>query len=119
MPVRRAREGYPVTRWSALNSLGTNTAEFREGLRKGIPGLRPVPEGTPFEALCGRVDPNLASLPASLGEFDSRNSRFIYHGLHEIEDALAAARERWGAARIGIAMGSSTARACCESSVLR
>lgn len=109
MAGKRARVGYPVTRWSAINSLGTNTAAFRAGLRSGIPGLHPVPDGTPFEALCGRVDPKLASLPTSLGEFDSRNSRFIYHGLNEIADSLDRARERWGPARIGICMGSSTA----------
>jgi 3-oxoacyl-[acyl-carrier-protein] synthase-1 len=55
------------------------------------------------------VDSRLATLPESIGEYDSRNSRFIYHALLELEDALAMARERWGAARIGICAGSSTA----------
>ena len=72
-------------------------------------GVITLPEGTPFEGLCGAVDPTLEPLPNSIGEFDSRNSRFIYHALLEIEDALASARERWGQARIGICAGSSTA----------
>lgn len=78
-------------------------------MRSGVPAFSSVPEGTPFEALCGAVDSRLATLPESIGEYDSRNSRFIYHALLELEDALAMARERWGAARIGICAGSSTA----------
>lgn len=103
------RQGYPVTSWSAINSLGSTTEAFRAGLRSGAPAFSPVPEGTPFEALCGLVDSSLAPLPASIGEYDSRNSRFIYHAVLELEDALASARERWGPARIGICAGSSTA----------
>lgn len=104
-----ARKGYPVTSWSAINALGATTEAFRTGLRSGVPAFTPVPEGTPFDAVCGAVDPALAPLPTSIGEYDSRNSRFIYHALRELEDALAHARERWGVARIGISAGSSTA----------
>ena len=106
---RKTRQGYPVTSWAAINSLGSTTDAFRNGLRSGVPAFSSVPEGTPFEALCGAVDSRLATLPESIGEYDSRNSRFIYHALLELEDALAMARERWGAARIGICAGSSTA----------
>ena len=104
-----ARRGYPVTSWSVINSLGSSTEAVRTGLRRGLPALSPVPEGTPFDAVCGAVDPNLASLPDSIGEFDSRNSRFIYHALAELDSAITAVRARWGAARIGICVGSSTA----------
>lgn len=104
-----ARRGYPVTSWSAINSLGSTTREVREGLRSGLPAFSPVPGGTPFDAICGSVDPNLASLPDSIGEFDSRNSRFVYRALEELGAAITAAHARWGASRIGICVGSSTA----------
>jgi 3-oxoacyl-[acyl-carrier-protein] synthase I len=104
-----ARPGYPATSWSAINSLGSTTAAFRAGLRRGAPAFSAMPAGTPFEGICGAVDPNLPSLPEAVGEFDSRNSRFIYHALAELEGALSAARARWGNARIGICAGSSTA----------
>jgi len=102
-------QGYPVTSWSAINALGSSTKDFIEGLRRGQPAFSPVPSETPFEALCGAVDANLGPLPKALAEYDSRNSRFVYHGLLELEEPLAKARERWGAARIGICAGSSTA----------
>ncbi len=104
-----ARKGYPVTSWSAINSLGSTTEAVIAGLRRGLPALSPAPEGTPFDTICGAVDASLASLPDSIGEFDSRNSRFIYHALGELDAAITAARARWGAARIGICVGSSTA----------
>ncbi len=104
-----ARKGYPVTSWSAINSLGSTTEAVVAGLRRGLPALSPAPEGTPFDTICGAVDASLASLPDSIGEFDSRNSRFIYHALGELDAAITAARARWGAARIGICVGSSTA----------
>lgn len=106
---RRARKGYPVTSWSVINSLGSTTEEVRAGLRRGVPALSPVPEGTPFDGICGAVDATLASLPDSIDEFDSRNSRFVYHALGELEASITAARSRWGASRIGICVGSSTA----------
>ncbi len=106
---RRARKGYPVTSWSIINSLGSTTEEVRAGLRRGLPALSPVPAGTPFDAICGSVDAKLASLPEAIDGFDSRNNRFVYHALGELEEAITAAHSRWGASRIGICVGSSTA----------
>ncbi len=103
------RGGYPVTAWSTVNGLGASTAEVVAGLHSGVPSLSPPPEGTPFETVCGVVDADLAALPDSLARFDSRNNRFVQRSLGEIAPALAAARERWGAERVGICVGSSTA----------
>ena len=44
-----------------------------------------------------------------MARLDSRNNRFIQQALVEIEPALGAARARWGAERVGICVGSSTA----------
>jgi 3-oxoacyl-[acyl-carrier-protein] synthase-1 len=103
------RGGYPVTAWSTVNGLGASTAEVIAGLHRGLPSLSPAPEGTPFETVCGVVDADLAALPDSLARLDSRNNRFVQHSLGEIASPLAAARDRWGAERVGICVGSSTA----------
>jgi len=100
---------YPVTAWSAVTGLGRSTAEVMAELRLGRPALSEPPPGTPFATLCGRVDASLPALPTALGEIDSRNNRFVQHALSELAEPLAAARERWGPARIGICVGSSTA----------
>ncbi len=105
----RARRGYPVTAWSTVNSLGTSTEQVMSALRNGWASLTPPPSETPFETVCGVVDTDLPALSKGLERLDSRNNRFIQQALTEIEPALAAARERWGAARVGICVGSSTA----------
>lgn len=78
-------------------------------LRNGQVSLSPPPSGTPFETVCGVVDADLAALPETLKQFDSRNNRFVQRALSEIDASLDAARDRWGAQRIGICVGSSTA----------
>ena len=104
-----ARRGHPVTAWSAVNSLGRCTAEVLAGLRRGRPSLSPPPTGTPFTTVCGAVAEDMPPLPDSLRELDSRNNRFVQQALAEMKDALAAACERWGPARLGICVGTSTA----------
>lgn len=106
---RSVRRGYPITAFSAVNALGTNTREVMEGLRRGEPVLSPPPEGTPLATVCGRVPRPLPALPDALAEYDSWNSRLVQQALAGIREELAAARERWGAGRVGIAVGSSTA----------
>ncbi len=101
--------GHPVTAWAMLNALGATTGEVLEALHAGRSGLSPAPADTPFETVCGAVLGELPALPEGLAELDFKNNRMIYAALHEMEGALAAARERWGARRIGIAVGSSTA----------
>lgn len=104
-----SRRGHPITAYSAINALGASTGEVMAGLRRGVAALTPAPEGTPVETVCGAVPRPLPALPEALAEFDSWNNRMAQHALAEIAPAVAAARERWGAARLGIAVGSSTA----------
>jgi 3-oxoacyl-[acyl-carrier-protein] synthase-1 len=99
---------YPVTAWSAVNGLGRSTDEVIAGLRRGQPALSEPPAGTPFKTLCGTIDRSLPALPEALLRLDSRNNRFVQQALAELAKPLTAARERWGAERIGICVGSST-----------
>lgn len=103
------QSSYPVTAWSAVNALGTQTQDVVAALRAGRSALSPVLPGTPFETVCGVVDDDIPRLPASLAAYDSRNNRFVQQGLDQIAEALDRARERWGPSRVGICVGSSTA----------
>jgi len=100
---------WPVTAWSALNGLGTTTDDVMKGLRNGRSGLSAPPLEIPFETLCGVVASDLPALPDALAHTESRNNRFVQQALSELAGPLAAARDRWGADRIGICTGSSTA----------
>ncbi len=105
----RGTIGYPVTSWSIVNSLGTTTAEVMAGLRRGRPALSAPPEGTGFVTACGVVTADLPPLEGRLAAFDSRNNRFVQRALGEMSDHLVGALARWGAQRVGICVGSSTA----------
>ena len=101
--------GVPVTAWSAVNGLGTNRRDVVAGLRRGRHALSEPPAATPFETLCGTVDAGIPALPDALALYDSRNNRFVGQCLAEMRTSLDSATERWGAGRVGICVGSSTA----------
>ncbi len=105
---RVTSRGYPVTAWSAANGLGTTTETVMEALHAGRSGLSKAPEGTPFETFCGAIEAELPALPDSLSNLDLRNNRIAWCALAQIAEAVDAACSRWGAQRVGIAVGSST-----------
>lgn len=90
------------------NGLGRGTAEVLRRLRAGEPCYSPLPTGTPFEGVCGALSDPLPELPDTLRRIDSRNNRIAGLVLDELRDPIAAAIERWGTDRVGIAVGSST-----------
>ena len=107
-PLRARTVGHPITAWSAVNSLGDTTAQVLAALHAGRPGLSPIPDGTPFEGLCGAVISELPGLPPELSALDFRNNRIACRALGEIAACVAEAVARWGPARVGLAVGSST-----------
>lgn len=104
-----SRRGFPVTSWSLVCGLGANLETSVEALRKGEARFSPPPPETPFDTVCGAVSREIAHLEGDLAGFDSRNNRFLKQALLPMKGAVEAARERWGPARVGICMGSSTA----------
>ncbi|MEE3327824.1 MAG: beta-ketoacyl synthase N-terminal-like domain-containing protein [Myxococcota bacterium] len=102
------RKGFPITAWSAVNSLGTTTEAVIQGLKSGRPGLYAPPANTPFDTVCGRVNEELPALPADLSGYDSRNNRMVQSALSELKEPLAVALDRWSPERIGLCVGSST-----------
>ena len=101
-----------ISHYSIINSLGAGAAPVTNALRTGGSGLAPCDfETVQLETYIGRVR-GLESfrLRSDLAAYDCRNNRLAQMGLEldGFADAVAAARMRYGAARIGVIMGTST-----------
>ncbi|MGY0505776.1 beta-ketoacyl-[acyl-carrier-protein] synthase family protein [Luteimonas sp. e5] len=101
---------------TASSALGRGREAHLKALRERRSGLRrndfgPLHEGAPLATWIGRVDglEDLA-LPAELAQWDCRNNRLAWLALQQdgMAEAVAAARERHGAARVAIVVGTST-----------
>ncbi|NKJ47904.1 beta-ketoacyl-[acyl-carrier-protein] synthase II [Burkholderia sp. SG-MS1] len=92
-----------------INALGGNIDEIVPALAATCaPGMANVHTGI-GDAFAGSV---LAPLdlapPAALVRYDCRNNRLLLAALAQIAPAIDAARERYGAHRIGVVLGTST-----------
>lgn len=101
-----------ITAFTAVNALGRGMTDILRGLRRGESGLRPCDfEDADLPTWIGRVE-GLENAPITgrLAAFDCRNNRLARLGLAQdgLEPAVAAARERYGARRIGVFLGTST-----------
>ncbi len=102
------RVPYPITAFSLACSLGHTTDACLAELRAGRRGIRDVPFDVPFEANVGAILGELPSLPAELAAYTSRSAQIATLAYPEIEAAVASAKARYGAARIGLVVGTST-----------
>jgi 3-oxoacyl-[acyl-carrier-protein] synthase I len=102
-----------LSRFCLVTSLGAGRQATLAALRQGRSGLAfcrfaPAPQST----FVGEV-PHLDTVPLSgaLAGFDCRNHRLAAMALEQdgFDEAVAAARERYGAERIGVFVGTSTA----------
>lgn len=101
-----------ITRYTAVNCLGAGEAALLEALRAKRSGLAPCEfETAAVDTWVGEV-PGLDDIRmhASLEEYDCRLNRLAQLGLEQdgFAAAVAAARDRYGAARIGVFIGTST-----------
>ncbi len=98
---------------TAVSGLGTGLQVTLQGLRDNRSGLRPNEFGAlPFVCHTGTVDEvQLVQLPAALQSFDCRNNRLALLALQQdgFIEAVQASVARWGAARVGVFLGTSTA----------
>jgi 3-oxoacyl-[acyl-carrier-protein] synthase-1 len=98
--------------FSLVTCLGAGRDQTIAALREGRSGLAPCTfETLPLDAYAGEVA-GLETQPLT-GEwagFDCRNNRLAALALHQdgFMDNVAAARARYGAARIGVFVGTST-----------
>ncbi|KAB7624182.1 beta-ketoacyl-[acyl-carrier-protein] synthase family protein [Alkalilimnicola sp. S0819] len=103
----------PVTAYTLSNALGTGRAASLQGLREARSGLRPLPAGqAPVDTWVGAVEGlDAVRLPAELARYDCRNNRLAQLTLEadNFADTVREAIARYGAERIGLFMGTSTA----------
>ena len=113
-----------VSAYTVTSALGRGKRAHVEALVDMRGGLRVNDHtDTPLECHIGRVD-GLESLPLpqQFTQWESRNNRLAWLGLQqdELTEAVAAARQRHGAHRIAVLLGTSTGSiATTEESYLR
>jgi 3-oxoacyl-[acyl-carrier-protein] synthase-1 len=101
-----------LSRCAVANPLGQGCEATLDALRACRSGLRPNDfETARLATWIGRVDGlEMAPVTGPLAEFDCRNNRLARLGLRQdgFEEAVAAARERYGAHRVAVLIGTST-----------
>lgn len=102
----------PISASTLTTALGAGRAATLAALQAQRTGLAPVTfMDLPLPTWVGEVaGVDAAKLPQSLSDFDCRNNRLAWLGLQQdgFLEAVAAARARWGADRVGVFLGTST-----------
>ncbi|MEO8058091.1 MAG: beta-ketoacyl-[acyl-carrier-protein] synthase family protein [Burkholderiales bacterium] len=92
--------------------LGAGRAVTLAGLQAGHTGLAPARfMDVALPTWTGEVpEADAVTLPEALRDFDCRNNRLAWLGLQQdgFIDAVQRARQRWGAHRVGVFLGTST-----------
>ena len=101
-----------ITAYTTTTAAGPGNAALLSALRSGKTALRANDFGpSPLPTWIGRVaDIESQALPRPLARWDCRNNRLAWLGLvaDDFIDAAHAARERYGAARVALVLGTST-----------
>ncbi|MEO8835973.1 MAG: beta-ketoacyl-[acyl-carrier-protein] synthase II, partial [Caldimonas sp.] len=101
-----------ISAYTATTAAGIGNAALLAALRSGRTALTPNDFGpSPLATWIGRVAGlESAPLPKPLAAWDCRNNRLAWLGLagDGFIDAVHAARERYGAARVALVLGTST-----------
>ena len=105
-------EPLAISGMATANPLGLGLAATWEALRNGQSPLRPNDfQDTTVQTWIGRIDGlEDAPITGDLAEWDCRNNRLARLGLEQdgFEQAVEAARRRYGAERIGLLLGTTT-----------
>ena len=101
-----------ISAYTATTAAGTGKSALLAALRAGRSALTPNGFGpTPLPTWIGRVAGlEAAPLPGALAPWECRNNRLAWLGLagDGFVDAVHAARERYGATRVALVLGTST-----------
>jgi len=101
-----------ISAYTATTAVGTGKTALREALAAARSGLRANDFGpTPLPTWIGRVaELESLPLPAAMAEWECRNNRLAWLGLQAdgFLAAVQAARERYGAGRVALVLGTST-----------
>jgi 3-oxoacyl-[acyl-carrier-protein] synthase I len=102
----------PISASTLTTALGAGRAATLAALQAQRTGLAPVKfMDLPLPTWVGEVaGVDAVTLPQSLTDFDCRNNRLAWLSLQQdgFLEAVAAARARWGAGRVGVFLGTST-----------
>lgn len=102
----------PITAYTATTAAGRGRGALLAAMRAGRSALRANDFGpAPLPTWIGRVAGlESAPLPKALASWDCRNNRLAWMGLaaDAFIDTVHAARERYGAARVAVVLGTST-----------
>ena len=102
-----------ITAYTATSAIGHGRTAHLDALRTARSGLRPNDfSSVPLACWIGRVDGvEDVALPAALDVWACRNNQLAWLGLNQdgFLDRVQAARERYGAGRIALLLGTSTA----------
>jgi len=101
-----------VSAYTSVSAVGRGCTPLHDALRGRLSGLRPNDFSTiPLPTWIGRVAGiEREPLPAEFAEWECRNNRLAWLGLQtdRFAERVAAARARYGAARIAVIVGTST-----------
>ncbi|NVB42507.1 beta-ketoacyl-ACP synthase [Pseudenhygromyxa sp. WMMC2535] len=103
------RSGVPITAYSACNGLGQHTEAVLDGLFAGRRGLRPAESSYGVSTWLGAVPEPLPALMPAVARFEGRQARIAQLATLPLLDAVEAAKSRWGAERVALIVGTSTA----------
>ena len=102
-----------LTHFTATSCIGRGKAATLAALQQGRGGLaRCTFDTVDLDTYIGEVpDVDAVQLPAPLSHFDCRNNRLALMGLMQdaFAEAVEAATAKYGAARVGVFLGTSTA----------
>lgn len=101
-----------ISAYTATSAVGVGKAPLADALEQSRSGLRANDFGdAPLPTWIGRVDGlEDIRLPEAVASWDCRNNRLAWLGLHAdgFIEAVTAAREKYGASRIALILGTST-----------
>ena len=102
-----------ISAYTVVTALGAGRDATLQALTEQRSGLAPAPFlDVELPTWTGQIDGlDAVTLPAALADRSCRNNRLAWLGLQQdgFADALRAARERWGAHRVAVLLGTSTA----------
>lgn len=99
----------PIAGYSLCCALGSTLERARERLWGDDCSLVPAAFDLPFAAPCGVVPDPLPELPSRLRAYDTRQARLALSVLEPLMSRIEGRVRRWGAARVGLVLGSSNA----------
>jgi len=101
---------YYLNSLGLINALGSGKSTVANHLFAGATSGMVALEGyiPNTTTTLGQVDEPLPQIPQALAKHNSRNNQLLLSACQQIESEIEAMRDKYGASRIGVVLGSST-----------